>query len=195
MDIYTDGSCLGNPGPGGWAYKRADGEVGAGNNAQTTNNRMEMTACFQALARSEGSVNIISDSKYVVDCFEKRWYDNWRTRGWMRGSKKNPQPVANRELWEPFVQLVEARRSAGDTVSFLWVKGHAGDARNEEVDRLAVAQAKIAARVAPAEQPVGQATVVSPPQGPVAAQTQQVSRHEFDSLKEHVALLLQRDVG
>lgn len=90
MDIYTDGSCLGNPGPGGWAYKRADGEVGAGNNAQTTNNRMEMTACFQALARSEGSVNIISDSKYVVDCFEKRWYDNWRTRGWMRGSKKKP---------------------------------------------------------------------------------------------------------
>lgn len=136
--VYTDGACSGNPGPGGWAWAVApEGEPhGAGGQAQTTNQRMELTAVIEALrslgADSEaGPIEVVSDSTYVVNCFRDRWWQGWERNGW-RNSKK--QPVANADLWRDLVGLV----SAGD-IRFRWVKGHSGDPMNDLVDRLAVA--------------------------------------------------------
>ena len=128
---YTDGACSGNPGPGGWAWAIPGGEFAAGAEAHTTNQRMEVTAAFEAVRAISGPLEVVSDSTYVVHCFRDRWHEGWKRRGW-RNSQK--QPVANRDLWEPFIELVLAR---GD-VSFRWVKGHSGDPMNDVVDRLAV---------------------------------------------------------
>jgi uncharacterized phage-like protein YoqJ len=92
---------------------------------------MELTAALEAVGALPGRLEVVSDSTYVVNCFRDRWWEGWRRRGW-RNSKK--EPVANRDLWEPLVDLVEAR---GD-VTFRWVKGHGGDPMNDLVDRLAV---------------------------------------------------------
>jgi ribonuclease HI len=92
---------------------------------------MEVTAAFEAVRAISGPLEVVSDSTYVVHCFRDRWHEGWKRRGW-RNSQK--QPVANRDLWEPFIELVLAR---GD-VSFRWVKGHSGDPMNDVVDRLAV---------------------------------------------------------
>jgi ribonuclease HI len=138
--VYTDGSCLGNPGPGGWAWAVPDGPHGSGGEPRTTNQRMEIMAVIQALrAIDEGdgttSVTVISDSTYVVKCFQDRWWEAWLLRGW-RNSQR--QPVANRDLWEPLLQLaLESERE----VAFRWVKGHSGDRWNDFVDELAVAAA------------------------------------------------------
>ncbi len=129
--VYTDGACLGNPGPGGWAWAVPHGAYASGAEAQTTNQRMEITAAFEAVRALEGALEVVSDSTYVVHCFRDGWWEGWMARGW-RNSKR--QPVANRDLWEPFVELVRTR---GD-VSFRWVKGHGGDPFNDLVDQLAV---------------------------------------------------------
>jgi ribonuclease HI len=140
--VYTDGACSGNPGPGGWAWAVAPtGEPSAsGGEASTTNQRMEIRAVLEALgALGPGPVTVMSDSTYVVHCFRDGWWASWQRNGW-RNSKR--QPVANRDLWEPLVELVQQR---GD-VEFRWVKAHAGDPMNDLVDRLAVAAAAAAAR-------------------------------------------------
>jgi ribonuclease HI len=129
--IYTDGACSGNPGPGGWAWAIEDGPWASGYDEQTTNQRMEVTAAFEAVLANEGPIEIVSDSTYVVNCFRDSWYVGWRTRGWLNSQKK---PVANRDLWEPFIERVLER---GD-VTFSWVKGHSTDPMNDLVDRLAV---------------------------------------------------------
>jgi ribonuclease HI len=135
--VYTDGACSGNPGPGGWAWAVApDGtQWGSGGVAHTTNQRMEILAAFEAVKTLEGPVTVVSDSTYVVNCFRDRWWEGWLRRGW-RNSQR--QPVANRDLWEPFIELV---RSRGD-IEFRWVKGHSGDRMNDLVDQLAVAAAR-----------------------------------------------------
>jgi ribonuclease HI len=134
VTVYTDGACSGNPGPGGWAWAVApDGEPRAsGGDPRTTNQRMEITAVLEAVQVLPGPLHVMSDSTYVVNCFRDRWWVTWQRNGW-RNSKR--QPVANRDLWEPLVDLVNAR---GD-VTFGWVKGHGSDPMNNLVDQMAVA--------------------------------------------------------
>lgn len=130
--IYTDGACRGNPGPGGWAWAVNEAESGSGSDAATTNQRMELTAAFEAVkAHPDENIEIRSDSTYVVNCFEKQWWKGWHARGWKNSQR---QPVANRDLWEPFIDHVLARGN----VRFTWVKGHSTDVMNQLVDRLAV---------------------------------------------------------
>jgi ribonuclease HI len=128
---YTDGACSGNPGPGGWAWAVEGGTFGTGAAANTTNQRMEITAALEAVRANPGPLEIVSDSTYVVNCFRDRWWEGWLKRGWRNSQRK---PVANRDLWEPLIQLVRER----DDVSFVWVKGHSDDKMNDLVDRLAV---------------------------------------------------------
>jgi len=130
--VYTDGACSGNPGPGGWAWAVVDdGPYASGAEPHTTNQRMEIAAALEAVRAIDGALEVVSDSTYVVNCFRDRWWAGWQARGWLNSQRK---PVANRDLWEPFVDLVVGR---GD-VRFRWVKGHAGDPMNDLVDRLAV---------------------------------------------------------
>lgn len=132
-EVYTDGACSGNPGPGGWAWATADGRQASGGDPHTTNQRMEITAALEAVrALADSPLIVVSDSTYVVNCFRDRWWRGWLDRGWVTSARK---PVANRDLWEPLVTLVTER---GD-VSFRWVKGHSGDPMNDRVDALAVA--------------------------------------------------------
>ena len=133
--VYTDGACLGNPGPGGWAWAVPGGDWACGPDPATTNQRMELQAVLQALRELDGPVEVVSDSTYVVHCFRDRWYDGWKRRGWRNSNKK---PVANRDLWEPLIELFLSR---ADEISFRWVKGHSGDEWNEIVDQLAVGAA------------------------------------------------------
>jgi len=133
--VFTDGACLGNPGPGGWAWAEPDGAYASGAAARTTNQRMEITAAYEAVRTHKGWLEVVSDSTYVVNCFRQGWWVGWIRRGWKTTAKK---PVANRDLWEPFVELVRAR---GD-VTFRWVKGHSGDRMNDLVDLLAVEAAQ-----------------------------------------------------
>jgi len=129
--VYTDGACLGNPGPGGWAWAVPDGPYASGAADRTTNQRMEICAALEAARALPGPLVIMSDSTYVVNCFRDGWWVGWEARGWLNKAKK---PVANRDLWEPLVELYKER---GD-VDFRWVKGHSGDVMNDLVDRLAV---------------------------------------------------------
>jgi ribonuclease HI len=133
--VYTDGSCLGNPGPGGWAWAIDGGPSASGGEPHTTNQRMEVLAVVRALEAVEGPVHVVSDSTYVVNCFRQRWHAGWMRRGW-----KNSQgrPVANRDLWEAlFALALDPVRQ----VTFEWVKGHSGDRMNDLVDALALAAA------------------------------------------------------
>lgn len=132
LTIYTDGACSGNPGPGGWAWAIPGGAWANGAAPNTTNQRMEVTAVLEALRVNGGPVVIVSDSTYVVNCFRDRWWQGWLRRGWKNSAGK---PVANRDLWEPLIELVRAR--SGE-VEFRWVKGHSGDEWNDVVDVLAV---------------------------------------------------------
>ena len=131
IEAFTDGACRGNPGPGGWAWAVLDGPQGSGHDPATTNQRMEVRAAYEAVVAIPGPLVVVSDSTYVVNCFKNSWWTGWRARGWLNSAKK---PVANRDLWEPLIDLVEER---GD-VSFRWVKGHSGHPMNDLVDRLAV---------------------------------------------------------
>ena len=133
--VFTDGACLGNPGPGGWAWAVSDGPYASGAADHTTNQRMEVNAVLEALRALPGPLEVVSDSTYVVNCFRDRWWAGWIRRGWTNSAKK---PVANRDLWEPLVDLYRQR---GD-VTFRWVKGHSGNRMNDLVDELAVAAAR-----------------------------------------------------
>lgn len=141
--LVTDGACSGNPGPGGWACILSTGahvrEL-SGGEAQTTNNRMELTALLEGLRalKRPCDVHVVSDSKYVIDAFEKDWIAGWQRKNW-----KN---VKNPDLWQA---LIEAAR--GHKLRFEWVRGHAGHPENERVDRLAVAARDEAARAAPTQ--------------------------------------------
>lgn len=139
--IHTDGSCLGNPGPGGWAFVTGEVTV-SGFEAETTNNRMEMQAVTEALRSVSGSIEIVSDSRYVIDCLNQRWYVKWRANDWRRAKNK---PVLNRDAWEQLLELVEARRTEGHDVSFRWIKGHSADPGNKKADAAARAAAGRAA--------------------------------------------------
>jgi ribonuclease HI len=130
-EVWTDGACSGNPGPGGWAWATRDGRRGSGGSPATTNQRMEIQAAFEAVKALPGPLTVVSDSTYVVNCFRDAWWKGWLARGWVNSQKK---PVANRDLWEPFVELVRER----DEIAFRWVKGHSGDEMNDLVDALAV---------------------------------------------------------
>lgn len=143
MVVYTDGSCLGNPGRGGWAWAVPDGPFASGAAARTTNQRMEITAVLEALGAllppagpaGPAGVEVFSDSTYVVNCFRDRWWAGWQRRGWKNSQNK---PVANRDLWEP---LIELALGTAAPVRFHWVRGHAGDRWNEVVDQLATTAA------------------------------------------------------
>ena len=134
--VYTDGACLGNPGPGGWAWAVPLGRYASGAEALTTNQRMEIRAALEAVRTLPGPLEVMSDSTYIVNCFRDRWWEGWLARGWLTKAKK---PVANRDLWEP---LIEEVRADPARVEFNWVKGHATDAMNDLVDRLAVDAAR-----------------------------------------------------
>ncbi|HUO49076.1 MAG TPA: ribonuclease H [Acidimicrobiales bacterium] len=130
--VYTDGSCRGNPGPGGWAWAVPGGRYASGAESPSTNQRMEIMAVLRALEAIDGPVSVMSDSAYVVNCFRDRWWQGWRRRGWRNASG---QPIANRDLWEPLLAIaLDDRR----TVRFSKVKGHSGDPMNDLVDQLAV---------------------------------------------------------
>jgi ribonuclease HI len=129
--VYTDGSCLGNPGPGGWAWAVPVGPYASGAEPSTTNQRMEITAVLRAVEAIGGAVHVVSDSTYVVNCFRDRWWEAWRRRDWRNSAGK---PVANRDLWEPLVAVVV---DSGRAIRLDWVKGHSGDPMNERVDLLA----------------------------------------------------------
>lgn len=137
--MYTDGACSGNPGPGGWGtILKCDGHIKelSGGEAQTTNNRMELTAVIEGLSalRFPCEVMITSDSKYLIDAVEKGWALKWRSQGWMRNKKEK---ALNPDLWEKLLSLLEIHE-----VSFHWVKGHAGHPENERCDELAVLESK-----------------------------------------------------
>lgn len=138
IQVYSDGACHGNPGPGGWGWATAPSGAyqGSGAVAKTTNQQMELRAAIEALKGVRdlpGAVTVVTDSMYVINGFEKRWVDGWRRNGWMTSQKK---PVANKELWEQLYDLVHARTPR---VTFRWVKGHSGVPMNELVDSLATA--------------------------------------------------------
>ena len=133
VEIFTDGACSGNPGPGGWGAILRYGETVrelSGGEADTTNNRMELTAAIEALNALKRPCDIVltTDSTYVKDGITS-WIDGWKKRGWKNSQKK---PVKNEDLWK----ALDAARSR-HTVEWKWVKGHAGHAENERCDELA----------------------------------------------------------
>jgi ribonuclease HI/uncharacterized phage-like protein YoqJ len=130
--VYTDGACLGNPGPGGWAWAVPHGPYRSGAEPVSTNQRMEIRAALEAVISLDGPLEVVSDSTYVVNCFRDRWWEGWLARGWLNSAKK---PVKNRDLWQP---LIDAYRADPRRVRFRWVKGHGTDPFNDLVDRLAV---------------------------------------------------------
>lgn len=137
VEIFTDGACSGNPGPGGYgAILRCDGREKelSGGEAHTTNNRMELTGVITALAalKFPCKVKLTTDSKYVVDGIAKGWAAGWRKRGW---KKSDGKPALNPDLWQRLLELLEIH-----DVEFCWIKGHAGHEENERCDRLAVQQ-------------------------------------------------------
>jgi ribonuclease HI len=135
ITVYTDGACRGNPGPGGWAWAVPDGPYASGADPATTNQRMEIMAALEALrfltVRETTGIEVVSDSTYVVNCFKDRWWQGWQRRNWRNSQNK---PVANRDLWEPLIELALASAAQ---VDFRWVKGHSGDRWNDRVDELA----------------------------------------------------------
>lgn len=134
--LHTDGSCSSKTRVGGWAWVCLEEDTsGCGGALDTTNQRMELTAAFEAVKANDGPLIIVSDSRYVVDAFTLGWFGKWQRNGWLNYRK---EPVANRDLWEPFVNLVLARRE----IRFRWVKGHSGNVGNEAADQLASWAAK-----------------------------------------------------
>jgi ribonuclease HI len=135
VEIFTDGACSGNPGPGGWGavlrYQTVEREI-SGGELDTTNNRMELTAVIKALKLLKEPCEVIlcSDSKYVCDAITKGWAKNWQKNNWRKADKK---PALNSDLWETLLALLEKHE-----VSVKWVKGHAGHPENERCDTLAV---------------------------------------------------------
>ena len=144
VQIFTDGACKGNPGPGGWGVLLRKGTTErelSGAEPDTTNNRMEMTAAIEGLSalKRRCTVDLYTDSKYLIDGITK-WLPGWQRRGWKTASKK---PVKNEDLWRKLAQLEAEHR-----ITWHWVKGHAGHPENERVDRLASDEAERIARTA-----------------------------------------------
>lgn len=139
VELFTDGACSGNPGPGGWGavlrFQGIEKEL-SGGAADTTNNRMEMMAVIAGLAalKEPCEVTLTSDSKYVIDALSKGWAKGWKRRGWKKGDGK---PALNADLWEMLLPLCDKH-----LVRYHWIKGHAGHPENERCDRLAVEQSK-----------------------------------------------------
>lgn len=137
INIYTDGACSGNPGKGGWGavlvYKGTEKEI-SGGSADTTNNRMELTAVIEALKQLKEvcNVTLTTDSKYVCDAVTKGWVYSWKKNGWKKADKK---PALNVDLWEQLLELLSIHN-----VEFNWVKGHNGHKYNERCDELAVSE-------------------------------------------------------
>ena len=139
VTIYTDGACIGNPGPGGYGAVLIHGGARkelSGGFRLTTNNRMEMLAAIVGLAalKEPCEVTLYSDSRYVVDAMEKGWAERWRANGWRRNKKEY---AVNPDLWERLLDL-----TGKHNVAFKWVRGHAGNRENERADRLAAEAAK-----------------------------------------------------
>ncbi len=137
IEIYTDGSCSGNPGPGGWGailvYKGKEKEL-SGGESLTTNNKMELMgaiSAFEAL-KEPCEVDLCSDSKYVIDGLSKGWALSWKKKGWKKSDGKSAQ---NPELWDRLLNAVSQHK-----INYIWVKGHAGHPYNERCDALAVRQ-------------------------------------------------------
>ncbi len=139
VTVYTDGACSGNPGPGGFCailvYQNREKQISGGEGI-TTNNRMELSAVILALEalREPCRVEIVSDSRYVVDAVEKGWLDSWQKRGWKKADRS---PVSNVDLWERLVPLLKQHQ-----VVFTWIRGHAGHPYNERCDQAAVREAQ-----------------------------------------------------
>jgi ribonuclease HI len=134
IQLFTDGACSGNPGPGGWGAILRTGQHEkelSGNEAHTTNNRMELTAAIEGLKAIKGShfVTIYTDSKYVMDGASS-WIIGWKSRGWQTSDKK---PVKNEDLW----RLLDEQIAKQIMVNWEWVRGHSGHAENERADLLA----------------------------------------------------------
>ncbi|MDR3085077.1 MAG: ribonuclease HI [Christensenellaceae bacterium] len=148
VDVYTDGACSGNPGPGGWGailvYNGQEKEL-SGFQAETTNNRMELFAAIQGLSALKESceVKLYSDSSYLVNAFEQRWIDSWQRQNWKTSAKAE---VANQDLWR--LLLIQTGRHR---LQFIKVKGHADNEYNNRCDKLATGaikqQQKLRARV------------------------------------------------
>lgn len=135
VEIFTDGACSGNPGPGGWGVVLRFGNIEkelSGGEKETTNNRMELTAAIMGLSalKEPCKVRLVTDSKYVADGITKGWAESWRKNGWRKADKK---PALNTDLWEKLLYLIEIHE-----VTIDWVKGHAGHPENERCDKLAV---------------------------------------------------------
>ena len=143
IEIYTDGACSGNPGPGGWgailrfrtAQKVYEKEL-SGGEANTTNNRMEMTALLEALRQLKEpcAIDLYSDSKYVIDALSKGWVYGWQKKGWVKSDKK---PALNVDLWERLLPLIAAH-----DVRYHWVKGHEENEKNNRCDEQAVLESR-----------------------------------------------------
>jgi len=142
VQLFSDGACSGNPGPGGWgtilrftdsAGRLHDREL-SGGEAHTTNNRMELTGVLAGLMalKAPCAVIVTTDSKYVADSIGKGWVYGWKKKGWIKADKK---PALNVDLWEQILPLLQKHQ-----VTIVWVKGHAGHPENERCDRLAVAE-------------------------------------------------------
>ena len=144
VEIFTDGACIGNPGPGGWAallrYKKVEKEI-SGGEALTTNNRMELMAAIRGLEslRRKSRVKVTTDSQYVKQGIES-WLARWQATGWLTSDKK---PVKNQDLWERLAASVKPH-----DVRWEWTRGHSGHAENEKVDKLAREAALAAAALA-----------------------------------------------
>ena len=137
--IYTDGACSGNPGPGGWGVLlqwNGQEKTLSGSEVNTTNNRMEMTAVINALKalKKPCHAKIHSDSALIINAFNQNWIRSWKKRGWRKANKK---PVENQDLWKAMLEAMKPHR-----VSWIKVKGHANNERNNRVDALAVAASK-----------------------------------------------------
>ena len=137
VDIYTDGACSGNPGPGGWAailVARGVEKTISGSELSTTNNRMEMTAAIEALKQLKRpcQVRLYSDSAYLVSAFTRGWLDNWQHNGWRNAAR---DPVSNMDLWQDLLQ-----QAGRHQVEWIKVRGHADHEYNNRCDQLAVAQ-------------------------------------------------------
>ena len=139
VQLYTDGACSGNPGPGGWgAILHCNGyeKVLSGGEAETTNNRMELMAVISGLEalNRRCSITTYSDSKYFVDAGEKGWAKVWQKNGWKKGDKS---PAKNPDLWERLLSLLDSHE-----IKLVWLKGHAGHPENERCDSMAVAESQ-----------------------------------------------------
>ena len=139
VELYTDGSCLSNPGPGGGGailrYRGHEKEL-CGGEPDTTNNRMELTAAIEGLSalKEPCRVTLYSDSQYLINGMQKGWAQKWKANGWMRNKK---DPAINPDLWDKLLTLF-----AYHQVTLVWVKGHAGHPENERCDQLAVSQSQ-----------------------------------------------------